>query len=176
MKRSIVLAGTIAAALALSALPVLGQNEPGTMPETKAPAPGGASHAGPPHELPKPTNLKVLPKDIPVDQLKKIMENFAGSLGVKCEFCHERSAKTGHLDFASDAKDDKQIARIMMKMTHDINENFMSQVKDPDAMPEDKHVACGTCHRGHKMPEHFIVPKPKEDGPPNGMMQMKKPS
>jgi hypothetical protein len=174
MHRSIVFAGTIAAALALTALPVLGQNEPGSMPETKAPPPSAGSHGGPHEQLPKPTNLKVLPKDISTDDLKKIMENFAGSLGVKCGFCHERNAKTGHLDFASDAKDDKQIARIMMKMTHDINENFMSQVKDPDAMPEDKHVACGTCHRGHKMPEHFIVPKPKDDGPPNGAMQMKK--
>ncbi|MBT9331716.1 c-type cytochrome [Paracidobacterium acidisoli] len=109
--------------------------------------------------LPKPVNLQVLPKNMPPEDVIKVMHGFEGALGVKCEFCHMRNAQTHHLDFASDAKEDKQIARIMLKMTHDINENFMSQVKDPDAMPEDKHVMCGTCHRGHKMPEHFIPPK-----------------
>jgi hypothetical protein len=145
-----VIAGTIAAALALTALPLLSQT---------APAAHGPGHYPP---LPKPVNLKILPKDISSDDLIKIMRGFAGSLGVKCEQCHVRNPQTHHMDFASDAKDDKQIARIMMKMSRDINENFTSQVKDPDAMPEDKHVSCGTCHRGHKMPAHFIPPKQED--------------
>jgi len=123
---------------------------------------------GGPHEpLPKPTNLKVLPKNISPDDLKKIMHGIAGSLGVKCGFCHAMNPQTHKLNFASDAKPDKQIARTMMLMTRDINEKFMSQVHDPDAMPEDKHVTCGTCHRGHKMPPHF-VPPPEHEGPPPG--------
>lgn len=120
--------------------------------------------------LPKPTNLKVLPKDIAPEELVKIMRGYAGSLGVECNFCHESVPGKRELNFASDAKEDKGIARIMIQMTHDMNVQYMSKVNDPDAMPEDKHVTCGTCHRGHKMPEHF-VPPPEHHGhqaPPAG--------
>ncbi len=128
-----------------------------------------AAQAGPPghgHEpFPKPTNLKVLPKNISPDDLKKIMHGFAGSLGVKCGFCHEMNPQTHKLDFASDAKPEKRTARTMMLMSRDINEKFISQIHDPDAKPEDKHVTCGTCHRGHKMPPVFVIP-PEHHGPP----------
>lgn len=120
--------------------------------------------AGHPHgPLPKPVNLKVLPKDISPEDLHKIMHGIAGSLGVECSFCHVRNEQTHKMDFASDAKPDKEIARTMMRMTRTINQDYMSQVKDPDATAEDKHVSCGTCHRGHKMPEHF-VPPPEHHG------------
>jgi hypothetical protein len=48
----------------------------------------------------------------------------------------------------------------------------MTQIKDPDAKPEDKTVACGTCHRGNQMPAQF-VPKPEEH--PAGMPMQKPP-
>ncbi len=38
--------------------------------------------------LPAPTNLQVLPKNLTGDQVHDIMEGFAGSLGVHCDFCH----------------------------------------------------------------------------------------
>jgi hypothetical protein len=121
--------------------------------------------------LPKPTNLKVLPKDIAPEELVKIMRGYAAALGVECTFCHQAVPGKRELNFASDAKEDKGIARIMIQMTHAMNEQYMSQVHDPDAMPEDKHVTCGTCHRGHQMPEHF-VPPPQErhqrQAPPAG--------
>jgi hypothetical protein len=124
-----------------------------------------AAHARRP--LPKPTNLKVLPKDIAPEELVKIMRGYAGALGVECKFCHAPSAQGGrHLNFASDAKPDKAIARTMIQMTQTINETYMSQVKDPDAMPEDKHVQCGTCHRGHEMPEHFVSAPEEHHAPP----------
>jgi hypothetical protein len=117
--------------------------------------------------LPKPTNLKVLPKDIAPEELVKIMRGYAGALGVECNFCHVSVPGKRDLDFASDAKEDKNIARIMIQMTHSINEQYMAQVKDPDATFEDKHVTCGTCHRGHQMPEHFTPPPEGHHGPPH---------
>ncbi len=57
------------------------------------------------------------------------------------------------MDFASDAKQDKATARLMIRMTGTINKEYLAKVIDPDAMPEDKQVTCGTCHRGHHMPE-----------------------
>jgi hypothetical protein len=117
-----------------------------------------APQGQPRRPLPKPTNLKVLPKDITPEELVKIMRGYAGALGVECNFCHAAVPGKRELDFASDAKDDKGIARIMIQMTHTMNEQYMTQVHDPDATPEDKHITCGTCHRGHQMPEHFTPP------------------
>lgn len=122
-------------------------------------APAAESQAHRP--LPKPVNLKVLPKDIAPDELRQIMRGYAGALGVRCGFCHAMNPQTHKLDFASDAKPDKETARLMIRMTRTINGNYMVKVNDPDAMAEDKQVTCGTCHRGHHMPEHF-VPPPEE--------------
>jgi hypothetical protein len=132
-------------------------------------APSGAGQAAPQGQasararrpLPRPVNLKVLPKDISREELIKLMRTYAGALGVECSFCHARNPQTHRLDFPSDAKDDKGIARTMIAMTQTINAQYMSQVHDPDAMPADLHVTCGTCHRGHSMPAHW-TPPPEE--------------
>jgi hypothetical protein len=108
--------------------------------------------------LPKPVNLKVLPKDISPDQLMKTMQGFSGQLGVKCTFCHAMDAATKHPNFASDEKPDKNTARTMISMTNEINAKYLSQIHDPDATEADKTVTCGTCHRGHNMPVPFQVP------------------
>ncbi len=129
---------------------------------------GQSQAARPRRPLPKPTNLKVLPKDIAPEELIHIMRGYAGALGVECSFCHAPGPKPHRLDFASDAKPDKNIARIMIQMTETINGQYMAQVHDPDAMPADKHVTCGTCHRGHSMPEHFVPPPEAHHGPPTG--------
>jgi len=118
--------------------------------------------------LPKPVNLKVLPKDIAPEELMKIMRGYAGSLGVECNFCHAVNQQTHKLDFPSDAREDKGIARTMIAMTRSINDQYMTQIHDPDAMPEDKHVTCGTCHRGHSMPEHFVPPPGQHHRQPDG--------
>lgn len=119
-----------------------------------------------PHRpLPKPVNLKVLPKNIAPEQLIKIMRGFTGALGVECSFCHARNPQTHKLDFPSDAKPDKEIARLMIRMTQTINADYVAKVNDPDATPEDKHVTCGTCHRGHSMPEHFVPPPEHHEHP-----------
>src|ERR1700733_29670 len=68
-------------------------------------------------------NLKVLPKNISEESLDSTMTQFAISLGARCGFCHARKADTTQrgLDFASDAKEEKNTARDMMKMTAFLN-------------------------------------------------------
>lgn len=119
-------------------------------------------HHGPP---PKPTNLKVFPKDIDPKQLMKYMHSYTHALGVKCEFCHVRDEKTHKMNFASDAKHEKELARTMIAMNMEINKKYLANFPDPDATPEDKTVTCGTCHRGNTMPEPFKAPPDADEHP-----------
>ncbi len=167
MRSRLLLTGVFALTFAVpAAVPSLfGQDGP----PQSAPEAGHAEPDARPHRpLPKPTNLKVLPKDIAPEELVKLMRGYAGALGVECNFCHAAGSQPHKLDFASDAKEDKGIARTMIAMTRTINDQYMSQVHDPDAMPEDTHVTCGTCHRGHSMPEHFVPPPEEHHHPPQG--------
>jgi len=60
-------------------------------------------------------NLRVLPKNISSQNLSKIMiDDFEDGLGVSCTFCHAQGKDSLRLDYASDAKPEKQIARRMM--------------------------------------------------------------
>ena len=117
------------------------------------------------HPIPKPTNLQVLPKDIPVSDLMALMRGYSRALGVECGFCHVVDQQTHRPDFASDAKPEKATARIMITMTNEINTKYLSQVKDPDATPADKTVTCGTCHRGSSMPKPFNPATPPAQKP-----------
>ena len=99
-------------------------------------------------------NLKVLPQDISKEKLDSVMDVFKNSLGVKCSFCHSRWADTTKkgLDFASDAKEEKDITRYMMKMTASINETFFNP--DHSTRPDTLHaVICYTCHRDFPAPD-----------------------
>ncbi|HZD76923.1 MAG TPA: c-type cytochrome [Acidobacteriaceae bacterium] len=145
MSRTFVVAATIVALSVLSPSALLGQQ-----------APPPAAHHGP---LPKPVNLKVLPKDTSPEDLIKIMRGFTQQLGVHCNFCHSEGATPGHMDFASDTKPEKNTARTMMLMSHEINEKYMSQIHDPDAAPDQRTVRCSTCHQGHSMPVTFTPPE-----------------
>jgi hypothetical protein len=107
------------------------------------------------HQIPKPTNLQVLPKDIAVPDLLVIMRGYTKALGVECGFCHAEDPQAHRLNFASDAKPDKETARTMMRMTDEINAKYLSTIHDPDATTADKTVTCGTCHQGHHMPIPF---------------------
>src|SRR6201996_6656451 len=99
------------------------------------------------------SNLKVLPKNISHEDLDKIMDNWKAALGVKCNFCHAPSADSTshHLDFASDAKPEKEIARHMFKMTGRINKKYFKFNKD-DKGKTIPAVACMTCHHGNPHP------------------------
>jgi photosynthetic reaction center cytochrome c subunit len=99
-------------------------------------------------------NLKVLPKDITEAQLKSVMGEFSISLGVHCNFCHARKADSTQrgLDFASDAKDAKNTARYMYKMTAELNAKYFNW--NNSTRPDTIHyVVCYTCHRGTNEPD-----------------------
>jgi hypothetical protein len=101
----------------------------------------------------KYTNLKVLPKNISSRELQSIMaDDFEDGLGVSCGFCHT-NAKDGHgLDFASDAKPEKEISRTMMRMTLDLNKRWL-QNKHPKIGDAALVVQCNTCHKGQAFPD-----------------------
>jgi len=103
-------------------------------------------------------NLKVLPKDISKDSLTYLMKSYSASLGVKCNFCHIKSeADPSKLDFASDGKFEKEVARGMIKMTDDINENYFKP-HFPDPKPEQVYVVnCVLCHRGTTKPDKYLA-------------------
>ncbi len=101
----------------------------------------------------KTNNLKVLPKDISEQDLDKIMDGYKAALGVKCNFCHAASKDDPkHLDFASDAKPEKETARMMMKMTYRINKKSF-HIKDAYNAKAVVAVSCITCHNGKAHPE-----------------------
>src|SRR4029077_6838710 len=70
------------------------------------------------------TNLQYFEKTIQRDDLIQVMRGFSFSLGVRCEYCH--ASKGGpsldKMDFASDEKDAKKIARNMLRMVDSINQ------------------------------------------------------
>jgi hypothetical protein len=126
--------------------------------ETPAPAPATQTARPPRGPRPNPTNIKVLPKDITGDEVIKLMRQYEGDLGVECEFCHARNPETRRNDFASDANPVKDKARLMIKLTDDLNAKYLTQLSDHKSADA---VTCGTCHRGMSHPEAF-VPKPRE--------------
>ena len=96
-------------------------------------------------------NLEILPKDIKKAELVSVMRGFAGALGVRCEHCHvggDPNTLEG-FDFASDDKEPKRIARVMMAMVQEINKEQIPKAKIANPV----QVRCFTCHRGLKHPE-----------------------
>ena len=114
--------------------------------------PGGsllAQAAGkwPPDSL---VNTKVIPHNTPVMQVVGQMRNFAGDLGVRCVFCHVgQDGPLDRVDFISDEKRTKQVARQMMLMVQEINRRIDSL---PGRAAPLLQVTCGTCHRGASRP------------------------
>jgi hypothetical protein len=93
-------------------------------------------------------NLKILPKDIPRQQLGDIMQGFARSLGVGCDHCHMGETMQT-MDWASDDKDEKKNAREMMRLVRSINEGLGALTKTDHPRAQ---VGCETCHRGLPLP------------------------
>lgn len=101
----------------------------------------------------KYTNLKVLPKNISSHDLQSMMaDDFEDGLGVSCGFCHANSPDGHGLDFASDAKPEKQISRTMMRMTLDLNKRWLKN-KHPQIGSPTLVVQCTTCHKGQAFPD-----------------------
>lgn len=107
-------------------------------------------------------NVQIL-KDLTPGQLGDTMDLMRASLGVGCDFCHERKDK--EIDFASDAKQEKKTAREMIKIVFDTNDKFFN--KRPV-------VTCNTCHRGSTNPVGLVslpqavvpFPTPERKRPP----------
>jgi len=105
-----------------------------------------------PPEEPKYKNLKVLPKDISSKDLSRIMiDDFEDGLGVSCGFCHSEEKDSHRLDYASDEKPEKQIARLMMHMTMGINKKYF-KLKQPVIGDSTLVISCITCHNGQPRP------------------------
>ena len=85
-------------------------------------------------------NLQVLTNVQTKEQLTKIMEDIANSLGVKCNYCHDVN------NYASDEKETKRKARVMLKMVLTINREFIN-------WDGAEIVDCYTCHRGQTKPQ-----------------------
>jgi hypothetical protein len=98
-------------------------------------------------------NLKVLPRNISSKELQGIMvDDFQDGLGVTCGFCHANQKNGRGLDFASDAKPEKEISREMMRMTLGINKKFF-KAKHPQLGSPTLVISCNTCHKGVAFPD-----------------------
>ena len=81
-------------------------------------------------------NIQVL-TGLPAERLEKVMFAFKAALGEECTFCHVKD------QWEKDDKQNKQIARKMIKMTRDLNNNYIGGIG---------RVSCFTCHRGQQRP------------------------
>lgn len=126
-------------------------------------------------------NLQVLSKDVSRDDLLAAMKGFSTGLGVRCNFCHvvTNEGPPAEFDFASDAKEHKRVARVMVQMAAQINGKWLPEVAaaegdgDGEAAKgqgegelENPHrVSCWTCHRGKAEPEMPPPPSPPPSKP-----------
>jgi hypothetical protein len=149
--------------------PQQGQPAPGTPSAQMPPGPPPEEENWKPEKL---TNLKVLPKDTTPDQIMTIMRHFRESLGVGCLGCHkgQQGKPMSTYDFADDSKENKDIARAMIKLTDDINTKYPEAFPREDADKDKPKVTCATCHRRNRHPETEPPPRPPrpEGPPPNG--------
>lgn len=144
---------TVIAAVCFAAAAIQAQNPPAQPPP--------AAQQAPPWTPPDPTNLQVFPKDITKRDLVQNMRRFTAALGVRCEFCHVGEGNDlSKFDFASDDKRQKRNARLMLKMTADVNAR-LADVPEPRPAGTPA-VTCYTCHRGETKPQTM---RPQPAGP-----------
>lgn len=133
----------------------------GSLAMAQAPAGGGQRGAAPP----EPHNLKVLPASTTTANILPIMRNFAAALGTNCGYCHVWTGPgLPTNDYASDEKAPKEVARVMMRMVGEVNQNLAANIKGKAADQITK-VQCMTCHRGAAIP---TLPPPAPAGAPAG--------
>lgn len=113
---------------------------------------------------PAPRNLQILKPQ----EVGPAMRAFAFGLGVQCNYCHVIDGQ--NRDMASDEKQTKKTARVMLQMVNHINETFAGQLGK--AAADVSRVQCATCHRGKAIPETPTPPPPPAAGqgaaPPAG--------
>jgi len=114
-------------------------------------------------------NLKVLPKNIDEKALDSVMHGFTRGLGVRCDFCHVPTADR-KMDFASDEKPEKNIARKMMKMSTKINKKYFNYNKD-DQGKTIQALSCYSCHHGEQRPAKNPPPRNQQQPPAQQQQQ-----
>ena len=102
------------------------------------------------YAVPPYKNLKVLPKNISRANLLATMKSFSQSLGVRCTYCHvgEDDKPLSAMDFASEKKANKAIARDMLRLVNRLNRRDLPSI---GGLSEPR-ITCYTCHRGSKEP------------------------
>jgi len=98
-----------------------------------------------------PKNLQILKPQ----EVGPAMRAFAFGLGVQCSYCHVMEPTR---DMASDEKQTKKTARVMLQLVAHINETLATGIGKPAA--EVSKVQCATCHRGKAIPETPEPPPP----------------
>src|SRR5688572_16019532 len=100
-------------------------------------------------------NVQVFAKNTPVVQVWGQMRTIAFGLGVECTFCHvgPDGARLEQIDFPSDQKRNKLVARQMMRMVQEVNRRLDSIPARPTPAVT---VNCATCHRGVSRPVPLV--------------------
>ena len=121
-----------------------------------AAAQGGGGRGGGP-QVPTPKNLQFFPKEMTGQQILPIMQNFNAALGVNCTYCHnsEPPVDNPKNDFASDEKETKKKARVMLALARDVNMKLQSEMGKP--ANQLTNVQCVTCHRGVAIPKQLTA-------------------
>ena len=135
----------------------------GSLAMAQAPAGGGGQRGAAP---PEPTNLKVMPPGTTTAQLLPAMRAFAAALGTNCGYCHVWTGPgLPTNNYASDEKPAKEVARVMMRMATEVNNNLKANIKGKPAS-EITAVQCMTCHRGEAIPKLPPPAAPAGGAPP----------
>jgi hypothetical protein len=105
-------------------------------------------------------SIEVLPKDITPDALMALMKTWNTALNVDCVFCHKGQVGKpwSTYDFTDTSKKRHEVARMMVKATVSLNEQF----KDLGEADEPTKVTCATCHRRSRHPEITPPDKPEK--------------
>jgi hypothetical protein len=101
----------------------------------------------------KGKNLQYFPADIKREALVQRMREFSFALGVRCQHCHSGGDGVSFegVDFSSDDKQAKLKARVMLRMTDEINTTLLPKV--PSRAEPRVTVECATCHHGVRLPK-----------------------
>jgi tetratricopeptide (TPR) repeat protein len=86
------------------------------------------------------------------DEVIAVMRGFTAALGVRCPYCHvgREGMPLDSFDFASDDKHEKEMARGMLRMVAQLNDELLPEIFDHHERPA--RVECMTCHRGAARP------------------------
>lgn len=115
------------------------------------------------------TNLTVLPANMPAPQLIQLMQGFEAALGVTCEHCHVFFGQGNAMnDMASDDKQPKKTARVMMLAARDFQAKLTPEAVGKEGAADVGAVMCGTCHRGKAVPDWVQPPPPARGGGAGG--------